>query len=125
MVPDAAAGVPDIRDAFFHLSQEGDSGPLARTAGSPTPASSNLHAADASAPRHFRSGVDHPAEQQGGTLRLADDPLLRRTGHGFLGRDALARGGVTLFLRRIHIALSLAAFLEPQRGLTRGGSRAG
>src|SRR5439155_12615085 len=116
VVPDAAARLSDIRDALFHVSQEVHTRPIARTAGPHAHASSDLHAADAGPHGPLRPCVVDPAEQQGRAFRLADDLVLRRARLVVLGGDAVARYGVTPFLRRLRCALSLAVFLEPRAG---------
>src|SRR5207247_1044461 len=117
VVPDAAAGLSDIRDALFDVSEESHARPIARTAGPHAPASGDLHAADAG-PRRHRLCVLDPAEQQGRALRLALDLVLRRARLVPLGGDAVARHGVATFLRRLRCPLSLAVFLGPRQGLT-------
>ena len=108
MVPDAAARLPDIRDALFDVSQEVRTRPIARAAGPYAHASGNLHATDAEPDQRFRPSIVDPIEQRGRALWLADDFVLRRARRDLLATDGVAYGSVTRFLRCLCIALSPA-----------------
>src|SRR5207249_11841120 len=90
VVPDAAARLPDIRDAFFDVSQEVRARPIARAAGPHAHASGHLHATDADPDGLLRPGVTEPTEQRGRALWLADELVLRRARLVFLERNPVA-----------------------------------
>src|SRR5439155_26627412 len=91
VVSDALARLSDLRDAFFDVSQEVHTPPIARTAGPHAPAPGDLHAADAGPHGRPRPCVADPFQQQGRAVRLADDFVLRGPGPIVLEGDAMAR----------------------------------
>ena len=121
MVSDAAHGVPDIRDSVFDLPQEDPWRAFTRATRPHASSPGHLPGPDAGHPgtgRQSRGGA--PTQQRRCALQLAHDAGLRGACNPVLAGDAVARGLVVPFLRRIPVHLLPPDLLDPDGGLREG-----